>query len=86
MLHKLNDDFKETWVPVAKLIIFLTLVAVIQLFTDQIDLRTVFLNAVTLIVTSLHDHVEVILRLPWIENLIQMSPVYRFSSSIIYIQ
>ncbi len=41
-------DYKETWAPVAKLItlrIFLTLVAILSLYTAQLDLKTAFLNA-----------------------------------------
>jgi hypothetical protein len=42
-------DYNETWAPVAKLVtlrIFLSLVAILQLSTLQLDIKTAFLNAV----------------------------------------
>ena len=43
-----GEDYGETFAPVAKLItlrVFLSLVAIMQLFTYQLDLKTAFLNA-----------------------------------------
>jgi len=67
--QKPNVDYKETWAPVAKLTtlrIFLTIVALLQLATGQLDLKTAFLNAELeeeIYCKPLHDHLEVLIRL-----------------------
>ena len=67
--QKKNIDYKETWAPVAKLTtlrIFLTIVALLQLATGQLDLKTAFLNATLeeeIYCRPLHDHLSVLVRL-----------------------
>ena len=59
-------DYKETWAPVAKTVtlrVFLTLIAVLGLFTMQLDLKTAFLNAELqeeIYCRPLPDHVNVL--------------------------
>ena len=64
-----NIDYKETWAPVAKLVtlrVFLTIVAILGLFTCQLDLKTAFLNASLeeeIFCKPLHDHVHILILL-----------------------
>jgi hypothetical protein len=59
-------EYNETWAPVAKLVIlriFLSFVAILQLFTLQMDIKTAFLNAAikeTVFVKPVYDHIFIL--------------------------
>ena len=67
--QQLGVDYDETFAPVAKLVtlrIFLSLVAILQLATCQLDLKTAFLNATLeeeIYCEPCHDHIEILRRL-----------------------
>jgi len=64
--QKQGVDYKETWAPVAKLVtlrVFLCLVAILQLSTGQLDLKTAFLNASLeeeIYCEPIHDQVSIL--------------------------
>jgi hypothetical protein len=64
--QRADTDYNETWAPVAKLVtlrIFLSRVAILQLFTLQMDIKTAFLNAdieETVFVKPLYDHIFIL--------------------------
>ena len=77
--QKANVDYKETYAPVAKLVtlrIFLTVVAILQLATGQLDLKTAFLNAELeeeIYCQPLHDHIYILtLILPTLSDALQV--------------
>jgi tetrahydromethanopterin S-methyltransferase subunit B len=64
--QRAGTDYNETWAPVAKLVtlrIFLSLVAILQLFTLQMDIKTAFLNAdieETVFVKPVYDRIFIL--------------------------